>query len=382
MEEKIKSPLIRLEKRSKDSIKPLYAWLIRLGSILFALLLGSVAIVLTGKSPIKAYGVMISGALGNTDAFIMSVKNAIPLLGCALAIAPCFKMRFWNIGAEGQITAGALGAAFVYRMLGSSFVTERGHSSLPLLLLMACAAILAGGVWALIPGFFKAKWNTNETLFTLMMNYIIIGVVAWLQAGPWEARQGRMAQFADSAKLPIVWGIHCGWIIVLALVILVYVYMRHTKQGYEIAVIGDSMRTAQYAGMNVGRIMMRTMFLSGAISGLVGFIIASGTDHTLSKEIAGGVGFTSITVAWLSQLNAFAMVAISMMLGVLTKGADALQTATKIPVSISDIITGLLLFCMLGCEFFINYRLIFRNKTGKRHEPKARAGAGKGGAGK
>ena len=369
MDEKIKSPLIRMEKRSKNSIKPIYAWLIRLGSILVALLLGCIAIALTGNNPIKAYGVMINGALGNADFRRQTVKIAVPLLGCALAIAPCFKMRFWNIGAEGQITAGALAATFVVRMLSSCFPGEK--PSLPLLLLMALAAMLLGGIWALIPGFFKAKWNTNETLFTLMMNYIIIGVVAWLQAGPWEARQGRIAQFPKVAWLPKVEGVHCGWIIVLVLVILIYVYMRHTKQGYEIAVIGDSMRTAQYAGMNVGRIMMRTMFLSGAISGLVGFILCSGATNTLSKEIAGGVGFTSITVAWLSQLNPFAMVVISLMLAILTKGASTLQstvlspTAMSVPVSISDIIIGMLLFCMLGCEFFINYKLILRRKAGK-----------------
>ena len=359
MDEKIKSPLIRLEKRSKDAVRPAAAWGIRLGSILAALLLGCVAILLTGNSPFKAYGTMVSGALGSKVYLQQTVKKAVPLLGCALAIAPCFKMRFWNIGAEGQITAGALAATFIAR----SFTGKL--PSLPLLLLMALAGMLLGGLWGLIPGFFKARWNTNETLFTLMMNYIIIGVVAWLQAGPWEARQGRIAQFAPAAQLPKVAGVHCGWIIVLALVILVHVYMKHTKHGYEIAVIGDSMRTAQYAGMNVGRIMMRTMFLSGAISGLVGFIICSGANHTLAKEIAGGVGFTSITVAWLSQLNAFAMIFISMMLGILTKGADTLQTVMNVPVAISDIITGLLLFCMLGSEFFINYRIIFRKKTGK-----------------
>ena len=367
MDEKIKTPLIRLAKRT--SIPKAAAWGIRLGSVLFALLLGCIAIGLTGNNPIKAYGVMINGALGNADFRRQTVKIAVPLLGCALAIAPCFKMRFWNIGAEGQITAGALAATFVVRMLSSYFPGDK--PSLPLLLLMALAAMLLGGIWALIPGFFKAKWNTNETLFTLMMNYIIIGVVAWLQAGPWEARQGRIAQFPKTAWLPKVEGVHCGWIIVLGLVLLIYVYMRHTKQGYEIAVIGDSMRTAQYAGMNVGRIMMRTMFLSGAISGLVGFILCSGATNTLSKEIAGGVGFTSITVAWLSQLNPFAMVVISLMLAILTKGASTLQStvlsssAMSVPVSISDIIIGLLLFCMLGCEFFINYRLILRRKAGK-----------------
>jgi ABC-type uncharacterized transport system permease subunit len=355
MQEK-KMPLIRLAKR--DSMDPRKVWAIRLGSILIALLLGSLVILITGNNPFTAYGTMISGALGKKTAIRQTVKIAVPLLGCALAIAPCFRMRFWNIGAEGQITAGAIAATY----FGLYWVDKL--PSVLLLIVMALAAALAGGIWGLIPAFFKAKWNTNETLFTLMMNYIIIGVVSWLQGGPWEGRPGSqiIPQFDRAACLPKVFGVHCGWIIVLVLVVFIFIYMRYTKHGYEIAVIGDSINTARYAGMNVGRIMMRTMLLSGAISGIVGFIVVSGANGTLYNGVADGVGFTSITVAWLSQLNAFAMIVISMMLAVLSKGAETLQTQLSVPASISDIITGLLLFCMLGCEFFINYRLIFRSK--------------------
>ena len=303
MNEAVKTPLLRMAKRT--SISPAAAWAIRLGSIVLALLLGSIAVAITGNNPIQAYGTMIKGSLGSKVYLRQTIKIAIPLLGCALAIAPCFKMRFWNIGAEGQITAGALAATFVARNLTGKV------PSVLLLTLMCLAAIVGGGVWGLIPGFFKAKWNTNETLFTLMMNYIIIGVVAWLQIGPWEGRQGRMAQFDPAACLPKVGGVHCGWIIVLLLVVFIHVYMRYTKHGYEISVIGDSMNTARYAGMNVGKIMMRTMFLSGAICGIVGFVVCSGANNTLASDIANGVGFTSITVAWLSQLNAFAMIVIS-----------------------------------------------------------------------
>ena len=351
-----KMPLIRLAKRG--SMSPGRIWAIRAASILVALLLGSIAIAITGNNPITAYATMITGSLGKKTAIRQTVKIAVPLLGCALAIAPCFKMRFWNIGAEGQITAGAIAATYFALFWAGKL------PSVVLLIVMALAAALAGGIWGLIPAFFKAKWNTNETLFTLMMNYIIIGIVSWLQGGPWEGRPGSqiIPQFDAAACLPKVLGVHCGWIIVLVLVVVMFVYMRYTKHGYEIAVIGDSMNTARYAGMNVGFIMMRTMFLSGAISGLVGFIVASGANGTLYNGVADGVGFTSITVAWLSQLNAFAMIAISMMLAVLTKGAETLQTMLSVPASISDIIIGLLLFCMLGCEFFINYRMIFRSK--------------------
>ncbi len=356
MNHDVKMPLIRLAKR--ESMPKMQVWAIRAASILVALLIGSIAILITGNDPLTAYGTMITGALGKKTAIRQTVKIAVPLLGCALAIAPCFKMRFWNIGAEGQITAGAIAATYF-----ALYWADKLPSAV-LLIVMALAAAIVGGIWGLIPAFFKAKWNTNETLFTLMMNYIIIGIVSWLQGGPWEGRPGSqiIPQFDSAACLPKVWGVHCGWIIVLVLVVVMHIYMRHSKQGYEIAVIGDSMNTARYAGMNVGYIMMRTMFISGAISGIVGFIIASGANNTLYNGVADGVGFTSITVAWLSQLNAFAMVAISLMLAVLTKGADTLQTALSVPASISDIIIGLLLFCMLGCEFFINYRMIFRSK--------------------
>lgn len=354
-----RTPLIRLAKRTGMDARKI--WLIRVGSILVALLLGCIPMMLTGNNPISAYGVIISGSLSRPVYIKQTVRIAVPLLGCALAIAPCFKMRFWNIGAEGQITMGAVFASY----FALYWVNRIPH--MMLLVIMCLAGAVAGGIWALIPAFFKAKWNTNETLFTLMMNYIAIGIVAWLQGGPWEGRKGSqlIPMFGDGARLPTVLGVNCGWIIVLALVLFMYFYMNKTKQGYEIAVIGDSVNTARYAGMNVGNIIMRTMFLSGAISGIVGFIIVSGANHTLYSGVADGVGFTSITVAWLSQLNSFAMIAISMMLAILEKGANTLQTRMQVPASIADIITGILLFCMLSCEFFINYRLIFRHRERK-----------------
>ena len=358
MNNKTHNPLFHVSKRAA---LPWYrAWAIRGAALVLALLACAlVTTMMTGENPLKIYVTIFEGSFGTSRRIWMLCQNIAMLLCVSLAITPAFRMRCWNLGGDGQMLAGCLATAACMILLGDKLPNWL------LIVVVTFASVAAGAIWGLIPAVFKAKWNTNETLFTLMMNYIIIGVVAWLQAGPWEARQGRIAQFPQVAWLPKVEGVHCGWIIVLLLVFLVHIYMRHTKQGYEIAVIGDSLRTAQYAGMNVGRIMMRTMFLSGAISGLVGFILCSGATNTLSKDIAGGVGFTSITVAWLSQLNAFAMVAISLMLGILTKGADTLQTVMNVPAAISDIIIGLLLFCMLGCEFFINYRLILRKKSRK-----------------
>ena len=343
------------------------AWGIRAAAIVLALLFCALVTSLTtGENPLQVYSTMIYGAVGTPRKIWILGQNIALLLCVSLAVTPAFRMRFWNIGGEGQVLAGALAAAACMICLSDKLPNGA------LIAVMAVSSIAAGAIWGLIPAIFKAKWNTNETLFTLMMNYIMIGIVRWLKGGPWEGRPGSqiIPNFDKAAVLPKVFGVHCGWIIVLVLVVFMHIYMKYTKHGYEIAVIGDSVNTARYAGMNVGRIMMRTMFLSGAICGLVGFMVASGANMTLSDTVAAGNGFTAITVAWLSQLNAFAMIVISLMLAILSKGAETLQTRLMVPTSISDIITGILLFCMLGCEFFINYQIIFRGKSSAKEGAK------------
>ena len=349
-----KVPLIRLAKR-EDMAKS-KVWMIRLLAFIFALILGGLVFVIAGANPVTAYSTMVAGSLGKASGIRQVVKVAVPLLGTALALAPCFAMRYWNIGAEGQITMGAMAATFFALKMVNSMPSP------VLLIVMGVSAALMGAVWAGIPAFFKARWGTNETLFTLMMNYIAIGIVGWLQGGPWEGKPGSqiIPMFDERAVLPKVFGVHIGWIIVLILTVFMYIYMSKTKHGYEIAVLGESENTARYAGMDVRKVMLRTACLSGAIAGLVGFMICSGADQTLFQNVAGGVGFTAITVTWLAQLNPFAMIAISLLLAVLSKGASSLQTSMGVPASISDIITGIILLCMLGCEFFINYRMIIR----------------------
>ncbi|MCR4804937.1 MAG: ABC transporter permease [Clostridia bacterium] len=357
-----KTPLIRLAKREDMSKKKI--WMIRLLALAAAILIGMIIFAIAGANPINAYGTMIASSLGKKSGIRQVVKNAVPLLGVGLALAPCFRMRYWNIGAEGQITMGAMAA---------SYFALYWYAKLPsavLLLVMALAGMLFGAFWAAVPAIFKARWGTNETLFTLMMNYIAIGIVAWLQGGPWEGKPGSqiIPMFDSKAVLPKIFGVHCGWILVLLLVVFMFIYMNYTKHGYEIAVLGESENTARYAGMNVAKVTLRTAALSGAICGLVGFMTASGVNQTLYSDVAGGVGFTAITVCWLSQLNPFAMIVISLLLAILSRGSSGLQTALGIPASISDIITGIILLCMLGCEFFINYRIIWRHKESSGKE--------------
>ena len=356
-----RTPLLRIAKR--ESMAASKTWLIRFAAFCLAILIGFAIFAALGVSPVAAYGIMIQGSWGKKTVIRQVIKYAIPLLGMALALAPCFKMRYWNIGGEGQITIGAMAATFF----------ALNCSNLPpvvLLILMAASGTVFGGLWGTVPARFKARWGTTETLFTLMMNYIAIGIVKWLQGGPWEGKPGSqiIPNFAKSAYLPTLFGVHIGWIFVLILVVVMFVYMKYTKHGYEVAVLGESENTARYAGMNVRKITIRTAFLSGAIAGFVGFLVVSGADHTLADGVAAGVGFTAITVCWLAQLNPFAMIAISLLLSTLSKGAATLQTKMNIPTSLSDIITAAILLCMLGCEFFINYRLIPRG----RHEKEVR----------
>lgn len=352
-------PLIRIAKR--DDISTPAVWIIRISAFFFAILLGAFIFTFLGTNPLTAYSELLKTSLGRAAGIRQVVKVAVPLLGTAIALAPCFKMRYWNIGAEGQITMGAMAASYFALYWYDKF------PRFILLFVMAAAAVAFGALWSMIPAVFKSRWNTNETLFTLMMNYIAIGIVGWLQGGPWEGKPGSqiIPMFNEKAVLPRIAGVHCGWAVILILTVVMFVYLRYTKHGYEVAVLGESINTARYAGMNVAGITVRTAAISGGICGLVGYMAASGVNMTLYSSVAGGVGFTAITVAWLAQLNPFGMVIISFLLAVLSRGASSLQTKLSIPASISDMITGIILFCMLGCEFFINYRLIFGRKSGR-----------------
>lgn len=351
--------------RRIDGIHPAAAWSIRVASIVFALIVGGLLLLALGYSPLKAYGTIIDGSLGSKTFVRQTIKIAIPLLGCALAIAPCFKMHFWNIGAEGQITAGAIGATFFALKFGKTI------PQLPLLLIMAVAAILCGGLWALIPAFFKAKWNTNETLFTLMMNYVATSIVACMtniMRGQ-ASSLGTLNKATKAGWFPVIMGQRytINIIVVIVLTFVMYAYLRFSKQGYEISVVGESENTARYAGINVRRVTVRTMLISGAICGLCGFLIVAGKDQTISTASANGRGFTAIIVAWLAKFNTFYMALISFLLVFLERGASEIASAYSLNEYAADIITGIILFFILGSEFFINYRVIPRgaHKEGK-----------------
>jgi simple sugar transport system permease protein len=265
-------------------------------------------------------------------------------------------MKFWNIGGEGQIIMGAFASSFVALRLP-------GVPDFALLPLMAAAGVLGGALWAIIPALLKAKLRTNETIITLMMNYIALNWITFLQYGPWKDPKAKgfpkIQDFSEAAILPNIFGVHAGWIIALLLVAAIYIFMNHTKKGYEVSVLGESEKTALYAGININKTIITAMLISGGLCGLVGMIQASAVNNTLSIEVSGGVGFTAIIIAWLSQLNAFAALVVSVLFALIVEGGTYIQTAFNIPEAAALIIQSLILFFVLGSEFFIKYKIIF-----------------------
>lgn len=324
-------------------------------AILLALITTAIFLLALKLNPIDVYISLAKGAFGSKMTIQQTVITAIPLLMSALGVAVAFKMQFWNIGGEGQIMMGAFGAAFV--------ALKIPHLPMPVMLVtMAVVGAVCGGIWALIPAFFKAKWKTNETIVTLMMNYIALKFITYLQYGPWRdpASLGfpKIPDFGDNAILPNIFGVHIGWIIALILVVVIYVFMNHSKLGYEVAVLGESERTARYSGISVKKTIILAILLSGGINGLAGMIQASAVSNTLSVAVSGGVGFTAIIVAWLSGLSAPVILIASILFAGLINGGVFIQSAFGIPAAAAQILQGLILFFVLGSEFFVKYRLV------------------------
>ncbi len=357
-------PLIRIGKRGT----PLSGWrniAVRLAAVVIALVLSGLFIYsVTGLNPLKVYAAMFDGALGSKRKIWFTIRDTMMMLCISIGLAPAFKMKFWNIGAEGQILVGGVATAGIMIAVGKT-----GALSTPVLLVvMAIASIVAGAVWGVIPAIFKSRWGTNETLFTLMMNYVAIQITSYCVA-LWENPFGSNTVGVINQKTKLGWfpeilgtNFFLNVAIVLVLTVGMYLYLKYSKQGYEISVLGESERTARYAGIKPGWVFIRTMAISGAICGLAGFIAVSGASHTISTSTAGGQGFTAIIVAWLAKFNTFVMLAISFLLVFLEKGAIQIATDFQLNDFASQVITGIILFCIIASEFFVNYRVIFRKK--------------------
>ena len=351
-----KEPLFRMSRRESIGIgKQILIYVLAL--FLALVVCAGVIFLLVRMNPIDVYKAMFDGALGTKRRTWITIRDLLVLLCIAVGLAPAFKMRFWNIGAEGQILIGGLVSAALMINIADKIPNT------VLLVLMLIGSAAGGLVWGLIPTFFKAKWKTNETLFTLMLNYVAMQIVTYCIVF-WENPKGSNSvgiinQKTRAGWLPEVLGNDYFWniVIVLVLTVFMFIYLKYSKQGYEVAVVGESERTARYAGISVKKVMLRTMSLSGAICGIAGFILVSGAGHTISTSTAGGRGFTAIIVAWLARFNTIAMVLISFGIVFMQKGAIQIASQYGLNENASDVLLGIILFFIIGAEFFIKYKI-------------------------
>lgn len=355
-DKKTRSQLFHIVKR--EPMAWYYNFGVRAAAIILALLVSAVVIMaLTKKNPLQIYGSMLSGAFGS-ELRIWSLLQDIAILLCiSLAVTPAFKMRFWNCGAEGQVLVGGLATVSVMMFLGDKM-------PFPVLIAaMLIASVVAGIIWAVLPAIFKAIWNTNETLFTLMMNYVAIQLVAFFLKTFVKNGSGVLTPMPELG-LPKLFGQQylLNIIIVAAITVLVYIYLKSTKQGYEISVVGESENTAKYIGINVKKVVIRTLIVSGAICGIAGLLLVGGTNHTISTTTVDGRGFTAIMVSWLAKFNPIYMIFTTFLIVFLDKGAGQVSTDFRIPSEISEIVTGIILFFIIGCEFFLQYKILVNRK--------------------
>ena len=358
-----KGSLFHISKR--DTLPLPKALLIRGGILVLALVFcGLITTLLTGQDPIAVYRTILKGAFGSPRRIGVTFRNVAVLLGISLAVTPAFKMRFWNIGAEGQTIIGCLATTTCMILLGGKVP----HALL--IVISLAAALLAGAIWGFLPAFFKAKWNTNETLFTLMMNYIAMQLTSYFII-VWEVPKGAgkigiINQDTRTGWLPEVGNSYLLPILIVGLMtVLMYVYLQYSKHGYEIAVVGESQRTASYAGIKVDRVIIRTMVLSGALCAMMGFMMTAGIDHTLTTTIVNSRGFTAVMVSWMSKFNPFVMIASSLLLVTMDRGASEVASALSLNHSFADILTGIILFFIIATEFFITYKVTLRKSSKK-----------------
>ena len=346
---------IKIEKRLTPSRTAGYV--VPVVSIIMALVFAGLILLAVGANPIATYKAMAVGAFGGRYNLSETMVKAIPLMLCGLGVSVAFRMQFWNIGAEGQLAAGAIAASGVALFWGEQIP---GTLVLPVMML---AGFLGGAGWGLVPALLKAYIGVNEIITSLMMNYIAVLWVEHLYYGPWKDPQGYgfpgTAQFPKVAHLPRLAGtrMHLGLAFALAAAALIWLVMRHTKWGYEIRVIGENPSAAAYAGISVVRNVILVMLLSGGLAGLAGMAEVAGISHRLQKGLTVGYGYTAIIVAWLGRLNPWGVLLVAVLLAGLLVGGDQIQITMRLPAAVAGVLQGAILFFVLGGELFAQYRI-------------------------
>jgi simple sugar transport system permease protein len=352
---------IKLEPRLTEPPR-WYPLAVSLGAILIALILGGIVIAFAGGDPFRSYAHIARASFGNLGVISDTLVKATPILMTALACSVAFRMKLWNIGAEGQFIMGAFGASAV--VLAPLLPAETpAWIFLPV---MMVAGMLAGALWGFIPGFLKARFNVNEIISTLMLNYISISWInfwifgVWSEGGfqmsprfPKTAWLPRLLDYAET--IPILRGLttHAGLLLGILAAFVLWLLIYRSRWGYEIRLIGDNPRAARYAGINISRNTILVMMVSGALAGLGGMSEISGVVHRLqTSPIAAGYGFTGIIVAWLSKLHPGVIIVVSVLFGALLLAGREIQ-----PSGVPKMIQGIILVCLIASDFLLRYRV-------------------------
>ena len=349
----VKDPLFHIVRRDTITVGKTIA--IKVIALLLAFIVSSIILGISeGCDPFTFLASLFMGSFGASLNIWILLKDMAILLGLGLALLPAFKMKFWNTGADGQALIAALASYMcLYFMRGKV-------NDILLIIICLLAAVTSGIIWAVIPAIFKAFWNTNETLFTLMMNYVAIQCVAVF-----------INKFATggSNTLPTIYEGSLGMIyeyltpilIVALLTAAIAVYLKKTKHGFELSLVGESVNSARYVGINVKKVIIRTLIVSGAICGLIGFILTNGLNHVVNTNSLGGKGFTAIIVVWLADFNPYFMILSSFMIVFLQRGTiELLSNLGVTNDSITSIVTSIFIFFIIGCTFFSRYKVLFR----------------------
>ncbi len=358
---------LKFEKRLEKS--RLASILVPIVSLLLAFMFGAILLRVAGASPLETYKAMLSGAFGTPSQWqdgqfynmTELLVKAIPITLTGLSVAVAFRMLFWNIGAEGQLVMGGLGAAAVALFFPSlfPFIPQSPWVYLPLMLLFA---VLAGAAWALIPALLKAYLRVNEIITTLMFNYIAILWYQFLFTTAWKDPEGfgfpGSALIPDYTFIPRISGrLHWGVLLAIGAAFLVWIIMDKTRWGYEIRLIGENPNAAKYAGVSIVRNIILVMLLSGGLAGLAGLVEISAISHRLQHGLSLGYGFTGIIVAWLARLNPWGVLLVAVLLSALLVGGEQIQITMGLPASVSLVLQGAILLFVLGGDIFTRYRL-------------------------
>lgn len=352
-------PLFHVSKRQE--ITKLKATLYTLAAVALSLILGALFCgLVSGNNPVFFFTYLIEGVFKTPRRFWTALRDMALLLGVAMALLPAFKMKFWNLGGNGQILMGALATIICMKFLGGKIPDGWVN------LLMIITSIAAGIIWALIPAIFKAFFKTNESLFTLMMNYIAVGLVSYFITKYSNSGSNTILPI-EQGNLPVIGNEYLLTIIVVALITaFMIIYFKFSKHGYEVSVVGESENTARYIGINVKKVVLRTMALSGAVCGIIGMLIIGSIDKTITTSSANNMGFTAIMVAWLANLNPITMIIAALFITFVDKGMSTVRMKFGLTnIATTNIVLGFIYFFVIACQFFITYKVLFTKKTKK-----------------